>query len=59
MMGNIKKEWDGSFVEQLQEYATSGKQLDIKFVTLRKEDNCLGDNKLYGGTKSFIDDILN
>ena len=58
IMGNLKKEWDGLFVGRLREYATSGKLLEGQKVTLQQDDIYLGDNKLYSGTTSIIDNIL-
>ena len=45
MMGNLKKEWDGLFVERLREYVTSGKLLEQQKITLQHSDIYLGVNK--------------
>ena len=45
-------------MERLREYATSGKLLEGQKVTMLHDEIYLGENKLYSGTKSIIDDIL-
>ena len=55
LMGNLKKEWDILFVDIMESYAESEKELDGNKIHIVNEDIYSDPIKLYSGAKSIID----
>ena len=60
MMGNLKDEWDDSFLQTIIALSVSGTgtKVDGEKIRIVGSTITVGDLSLYSGTKSIIDDML-